>query len=80
MPSITTDNNETWFYSIKKVYTQKQDNQIEVKDLFSIDVYSGNIRTNRNINFTSDCAENCYCIINVLVSNFCLVLSKIYYE
>merc|ERR1719376_1393588 len=67
MPATNSDNNETWFYSIKKVYTQKQDNQIEVKDLFLIDIYSGNIRTNRNVNFTLDCAGNCYCILNVLV-------------
>ena len=68
LSSTISENNETWFYSIKKVYTQKQDDQLEVKDLFGIDVYSGNIRTKRNVNFTSDCAENCYCILNILVS------------
>ena len=66
--STNSENDENWFYSIKNVYTQKQDDQIVVKDLFVVDVHTGDIRTKREINYTLDCANNCFCIVNILVS------------
>ena len=66
----STENDENSFYSIKNVYTQKQDDQIVVRDLFVVDVQTGDIRTKRKINYTLDCANNCFCIVNILVSIF----------